>query len=161
MTATSVRLTHVLLAYVFSLITPTRVAVPVTRTVTTQTPVQQESVKPTMRHRARHVLLMASSALMMSAAQVVMRVLALIQMMTPTPAVIRMTRTATTQTPVQQGSVKPTMRHRALDVLLMASSAQMMSVAQVVMRVLALIQMMTQTRAVVLATQIVTTLTAA
>ena len=98
MTATSVRLTHVLLAYVFSLITPTRVAVPVTRTVTTQTPVQQESVKPTMRHRALDVLLMASSAQMMSVAQVVMRVLALIQMMTQTRAVVLATQIVTTLT---------------------------------------------------------------
>ena len=88
---------------------------------------------------------MASSVPMTSAAQVVLRVLALIQTMTPTRAVIRMIRTVTTQTPVQQGYVKPTTRHRALHVLVMESSAPMMSAAQVVLQVLALIQTMTPT----------------
>src|SRR3990172_8431068 len=139
--------------------TPTRAVVLVTLTATTQTPAQREPGKTTTSHRALHVLVMASSVPMTSAAQVVLRVLALIQTMTPTRAVIRMIRTVTTQTPVQQGYVKPTTRHRALHVLVMASSVPMTSAAQMVLRVLALIQTMTPTRAVIRMIRTVTTQT--
>src|SRR3990170_228849 len=83
---------------------------------------------------------------------------ALITTMTPTRAVVLVTQIVTTLTAARRESVKTTTRQRSFHVLVIATSAPMTN-AMAVGR--ALITTMTPTRAVVLVTQIVTTLTAA
>src|SRR3972149_1605879 len=137
------------------MMTPTRAVVLATQIVTTLTPARRESVRTTTSHRLRRELMIPTRGQRVGPMAVGR---ALIQMMTPTRAVVLATQIVTTLTPARRESVRTTTSHRLRRVLMIPTRAQMMC-AMAVGR--ALIQMMTPTRAVVLATQIVTTLTPA